>query len=382
MNLKCIADQTMHEKVYALLTLAVTLLLIAFSLELGLRFLPVSSGLFAQPVNVNNPVFRFQANRPYTYSRGWKFTAENNGRVNNSGFVNDQEYDPTAGTPVFAVIGDSYVEALMVPYAQTLHGRLAENLADKARVYSFAASGAPLSQYLVWTKYARDEFNASRFIFVVVGNDFDESLLSYKAGPGFHHFNYEGPALRLIRVDYRPGRFRGVVRESALARYLVFNLEILQAPAKVKRLWNNKGRLPDRREQQIFVGQTKTEVSPQRLRDSQAAADAFLMELQHMGLGKDQVLIVLDGLRPHLYDQAALAYAETTYFGLMRSYLRTQAQRFGYALVDMQASFIEQHRHSGERFESVWDAHWNSSAHALAAAEIMNTDFFDMENSK
>jgi hypothetical protein len=39
--------------------------------------------------------------------------------------VNDQVCDSTATTPLLAVIGDSYVEALMVAYRETLQGRLA-----------------------------------------------------------------------------------------------------------------------------------------------------------------------------------------------------------------------------------------------------------------
>ena len=367
----------MREKRLAFLTVAVTLSIVALLLEAALRFFPVATGLFAQPVNTDAPIFHFQSNRPYIYSKGWNFRVRNRGRVNNAGFVNEQNYD-TAGEPLYAVVGDSYVEALMVPYPQTLHGRLADELAGDGRVYSFAASGAPLSQYLVWARHARDVYQAVGFIFVIVGNDFDESMMSYKAGPGFHHFVNDGTALRLQRVDNQPGNFRALVRGSALARYLVFNLEVLSAPAKLERRWNNRGQAANA--EKSFVGQTMAQVSSRRLRDSQLAVDAFMAELREMQIPAERVLFVLDGLRPHLYDAPALAYAQTTYFGLMRDYVHAAARQQGYTLIDMQPLFIDQHEHSGARFESAWDAHWNGAAHGLAADAIMRTNFLATEN--
>ena len=149
-----------------------------------LRFLPVATGLRSMPVNAANPVLHFSPDRPFVYSLGWNFHTVVRGRVNNAGYVNDQDY-VRDGPPLIAVIGDSFIEAQMVPYAETLQGRLAAALAGKFRVYSFAASGAPLSQYLVFAGHAVREYGAGAAVINVVGNDFDESLAAYKLGPGF-----------------------------------------------------------------------------------------------------------------------------------------------------------------------------------------------------
>ena len=66
----------------------------------------------------------------------------------------------------------------MVPYAQTLYGRLAEKLAGRFRVYSFGALGASLSQYLIWAGHAVREYGARAVVINLVGNDFDESYVS------------------------------------------------------------------------------------------------------------------------------------------------------------------------------------------------------------
>jgi hypothetical protein len=74
-------------------------------------------------------------------SRGWDFEMINHRRVNSAGWVNDQDYHKDDDAPLLAIIGDSYVEALMVPYVKTFYGRLANRLQGRLRVCSFGASG-------------------------------------------------------------------------------------------------------------------------------------------------------------------------------------------------------------------------------------------------
>jgi hypothetical protein len=90
--------------------------------EAGLRFFPVMSGLHALPVSKDSPVFRFNPNRDFVFSRDWNFDMTNRGHVNNDGWVNNQDYRVSEYPPLVAVIGDSQVEAVMMPYPQTFHG--------------------------------------------------------------------------------------------------------------------------------------------------------------------------------------------------------------------------------------------------------------------
>jgi hypothetical protein len=90
------------------------------------------------PVTAADPVLHFTPNRPFTNSLGWNLHNVVRGRVNNAGFVNDQDY-ARDGPPLIAVIGDSFIEAQMVPYAETCRGGSRPRSQDKFRVYSFAA---------------------------------------------------------------------------------------------------------------------------------------------------------------------------------------------------------------------------------------------------
>ena len=105
----------------SLLLSLISIVVCLLAAEIVLRFLPVASGLRSMPVNAANPVLRFSPNRALVYSLGWNFHTVVRGRVNNAGYVNDQDY-VREGPPLIAVIGNSFIEAQMVPYAETLQG--------------------------------------------------------------------------------------------------------------------------------------------------------------------------------------------------------------------------------------------------------------------
>lgn len=330
--------------------------------ELVFRFLPVNSGLGSQPVNAESPVFRFSPNRDFTYSLGWNFALANRGHLNNDGFVNDRDYDASAPGPLMAVIGDSYVEALMVPFADTLQGRLSRELGPRGRIYSFAASGAPLSQYLVWADYARKTYKPSAMAILVVGNDFDESLMAYKDAPGFHYYapGKDGQ-LTLTRVDYSRSTVREMAARSALVRYLIFNL---QGPERLRLLLAGQQQGGGE-----YVGNTASGGGEARLAGSKAAVDAFLRDLPAAsGLPADKVVLLLDGLRSV---DALRPGVEDSYFMRMRAYFTAKAGEAGYEVIDLQPRFLSLSREKGTTFDfGAIDGHWNGEGHAVAAAAL------------
>jgi hypothetical protein len=361
----------MRGKLFAALSLLIGFVL-AFAVgEIACRMLPVNGGLMAMPVNEADPVFHFTPNRNVTWSRDWNFTIVNHIRVNNAGYVNDQDYDAGDPRPLLAIVGDSYVEAAMVPYRETLQGRLAAALAPAVRVYSFAAAGAPLSQYLVWAREARLRFKARYLVIVIVGNDFDESLAMYKTGPGFHHYvaGADG-ALALQRFDYAYGRFRILARRSAFVRYLVFNL---QAPENLRSLASQAMTLVRPARAETFIGNTLASADADRIRWSQAAVLAFLRDLaDYAGWQSGNVLFLIDGIRYPRDDQAV----RESYFVRMREFFIAQARRAGYEAVDLDPAFFEHFRANSERFEFPTDGHWNALGHRLATEAALRSKAF------
>jgi hypothetical protein len=356
---------------FAVLSVALTIFVLAGAAEILLRMLPVQSPLRVDPVDAKNPVFHYPPNRDLTFSRGWNFDMVNHRRVNNAGWVNDQDYRKEDEPPLLAIIGDSYIEALMVPYAETVYGRLAKAFEGRIRVYSFGASGAPLSQYLIWARHAVREYGARAVVINVVGNDFDQSHIAYDNGPGWWVYA-PGPDgnLHLQLVEYRPGWLRYLASQSSLARYLFLNLQLRNS---LREIWgfvfgSQAIAAPP------FAGNTAFAADPARLSASLAAVDAVFRDLPAtVGLPPDHVLFTLDGFH---YPEAA-PYYEGSYFGRMREAFHKKAEALGYEVLDLDANFFEHYAAHAQRFEYPYDGHWNGTAHGVAAQAVLGSKLID-----
>src|SRR5512138_1109887 len=94
------------------LTVLVSLAFTLLALEVAFRFLPVAVAPWVEPPTAANPIQRYVANMPFTWSVGWNFQVVSHGRTNAQGFVAGYDYDAAATSPLVAVIGDSFIEAM------------------------------------------------------------------------------------------------------------------------------------------------------------------------------------------------------------------------------------------------------------------------------
>ena len=353
-----------------LVLLGVIVAVVAAEIALRLVF-PVRQPLNTMPVNEANPVARYEPNKVVTYSKGWNFSLANVVKVNNFGFVSNIDYDEESTTPLLAIIGDSYVEALMVPTDETGGAKLAELLGGIARVYTFGKSGAPLSQYLIYAEYARDTFSPDAMAIVVVSNDFDRSLTKYtSSSPSWHRFveNHDG-ALELVRYDFSPSWKHRAVRKSALAMYLTANLKLKE----LRLPWGSRGQAAVKG----TAGDTRLNEDPRaaaRITDSKRAVDEFFSQLPtRSGLSTSRIALVVDGLRPEVYEDSQPNSSQGRPFDVMRRYLMDAADSKGYVVIDMQPIFMNHYKTNGNRFEFPNDFHWNSLGHELFADALAHS---------
>ena len=338
-------------------------------LEMFLSFLPVQTGLNIQPVNEDQKYFKAKPSSRYTFSRNWNMALANTGKINAQGFIHDADYVAKSTQPLLAIFGDSYVEALMVPFENTLTGRLHDNANSNIRAYSFAFSGAPLSQYLAWAMYARDQFKPDAAVFIIIGNDFDESLFKYKQGPGFFHFQDDEMELTMVRNDYTIGHFRPIIVKSALLRYLFFNLEIQHIPAKINQ-W-----ISHNPTEKAFENNKRIEVSNEKLELSKRAVAFFLNNVEeYTGLKKEKILFVTDGLRRQIYGDTKsvrMSYVET----MFRHFIQSSKDR-GFNVIDGHDVLAKEYAIHKKRFEFDIDFHWNGYAHGVIANAIKEHSVF------
>lgn len=359
--------------IFAVLSLGLSILTVLLGLELTLRFFPVSEGLRGLPVNEENPVYRFAPNRTLRWSKGWNFALVNEIRTNNYGFISDSDYDPAATSPLLAVIGDSFVEAAMVPYYRTAAGILSKVVGDDGRVYSFGSSGSALAQYLAYAQYARDMFHPDGIVIIIVGNDFDESLIKYRSHPGFHYFADHGDGrVALQRIDRSIPWWKDVLVIPSLGQYIVMNLEAGNAVERLKH-WLS----PSPGGGQRFVGNADAVAEPGRVRDSERAVDEFLVRLPEMsGLPARNIALVLDAPRPEIYAPDQLATARNSYFEIMRRYMIRAASTNGFEVIDLEKVFMADYQRRGVKFEHPNDYHWNPTGHEVVALAIRRSSVF------
>lgn len=339
--------------------------------EVVLRFLPVTEPVYAQPVNAGAPYRHFLPDRDVTYSKGWNFSITSRKHINNLGFASDSDFVRDGLRPLITVIGDSFVEAWEVPNPQTMHGLLGARVAGRGRVYGIGVSGSPLSQYLAYAEMARDEFSPDGMVFVIIANDFDESLLKYKRAPGFHYFVMREGALELERIDH-PGQSALVkaASRSALVRYMRYTVGF--DLARVRDVLGPGAAAPGQ-----FVGNVAADVSAGRVTDSKAAIATFLGQLPaRSGLPADRIMFVVDAIRPQLYTPGELALAERSFFGQMRTHFMEQASSAGFEVIDMTPAFISAWARDGRRFEFPNDNHWNPLGHSVVAEQIAASTLF------
>jgi len=200
-------------------------------------------------------------------------------------------------------------------------------------------------------------------VFVVVGNDFEESFAQVEVVPGRHHFVLgEDDVPELVRYDYQPSTLRRIARRSRVLRYVSDNLGALG-------LITN--RVFPSLDDGEYVGQVKAQSTPERLSLASRAIDEFLSRAPAVtGLDPDRIIIVVDAPRPHLYRPAALESAQTSYFVQVRNQLIQRGEERGFEVVDLQPIFIDEYERTAVRFEFPTDGHWDSNGHRVAAESL------------
>ncbi len=203
----------------ALLGVVAGLASLAIAAELACRVLPVSSaaatGYYIDPLILTYPPgHRFRA------ATGWDLRNARTLHVNNLGFASTTDFTPDARA--VALIGDSYVEASMLPEAERLGPQLQRRLGRP--VYAMGAPGTALLDYAERIRLASQRLGVRDFVLFIEPGDVRQSL----CGSG----NIHGPCLRRDTLapatDLRPAPsgLKRWVRESAFAQYLFSQLRV------------------------------------------------------------------------------------------------------------------------------------------------------------
>jgi hypothetical protein len=323
-----------------------------FALELLMRLLPVSAGLYQSEQLETRPLRTYQAHLPFTYSMTWEMRDVRHGWTNNYGQLATFDYAPRS-RPVI-VVGDSYIESQMNDYRDTLQGQLGNMLGASDRVFGLGVSGMSMADYLVVASQASAEFARRAAVFLVVDGDIAGSLIDQA---GYSHFRETPGGLTLVRhpraIHSWLTRVRQSVGDIYLFRYVTQNLRFA---------------LPS-------LGQAPAAPAAAPDATQLAAVDRFLADLpRRSGVAPGCIALLLDGDRYAIYDpRLATAPAD---LAEARAYLIRRAGELGYRVADLAPVFREHYGRDGRRFDYYpVDRHLNRVGHGVAAEQAYDLLF-------
>ncbi|GJJ04877.1 hypothetical protein RugamoR64_54150 [Duganella rhizosphaerae] len=313
-------------------------------LEAIFQCLPVVSGLRLQSTTQELPFNRYLPRLPYTYSYGWALSNARRGVTNQQGFNNSPDF--AAGARAL-VIGDSFVEALMLDYPQTIQGNL--NRLSGGGVYAGAASGNGLADTLEIARFYIPLIQPKNLVIVVE----EGNMLSLVEPPARGHSGIQelNGKVQLVHARYEESSNKQLVLKSALARYIYYNLKA--------RDW-----LLTPEAHAVVQLPTK-----QQLTRRDRALAYYFQQLQRIAGQNTQVIFVVDGDRKAIYDPL---HAKQIWRGDDRAAFIDRARSVGYRVVDLQPVFSQHWNVLHERLDFLpMDGHWNQVAHQLAAQQVL-----------
>ena len=152
------------------LLLATGALVFVVLLEGLFRLLPVSTAT-RTGYYINQNILTYPAKHCFITSSGWDLRSAQKHCANNFGFIanRDFQYDPDA----IVLVGDSFVEANMLPVHEGLAAQIESRLEDKL-VFAMGGPGSSLLDYVERIQFARKNFGSKVFIIVINRTDIRE----------------------------------------------------------------------------------------------------------------------------------------------------------------------------------------------------------------
>jgi hypothetical protein len=189
--------------------------------EALLRLLPVftsaDSGYHVDPLVLNYP-----PHQAWQVSTGWALYNPQRMRANNAGFAAEHDFvpDPQA----VALVGDSYVEASMLPMVQRPAAQLEQALGGQRRVYALGGPGSSLLDYAERIRLAHERWGVRDFVVLLERGDVRQAL----CGSGNVHARCLERRTLAPRTELQPpvSTLKRWLRHSALMQYVNSQLKV------------------------------------------------------------------------------------------------------------------------------------------------------------
>lgn len=326
-----------------LILLATGALTVVVLLEGVFRLLPVSTAT-RTGYYINQNILTYPAKHCFTTSTGWDLRSPQRHCANNYGFIanKDFRYDPDA----IILVGDSFVEANMLPVHEGLAAQIESKLKDKA-VFALGGPGSNLLDYAERIQFANENFGSKVFIIVINRTDVRESI----CGSGnIHAHCIEANSLqpKIERLP-SPSKLKQIFREFSVAQYVFSQLRVNISNFSFKYFDSNRNH----------------NSNPDRPKPSTTTAEVVVKTFFSK-------LPVGDGLRYIFVFDPERSDKQNKNSSNDIELVRDSAIQFGADVVDPKIDFIDFRLSRKLALEvSPVDQHWNSEAIKLVANLIV-----------
>jgi len=318
-------------------------------LEMVCRLLPVNSAPRMQDTSDAAPVRRFHAHQDYVYSFGWAFGNAQRGRSNALGFNHAPDEVRPGG---LLLLGDSYIEAQMLPTPSTLQARLEARF--PGQVTSVAASVNGLADHLQNARRFAPEFRSAVVVVQVESGD----VADIAAAPAGGHtaFVETQGVIRSVHQPYTESAFKTRASASALFRYLYYNLKV--------QTWRPSfWRAVD---QVVKPGTASVPAAEQKRRMLSYFFDEWATLAKQDNF---RTVFLLDADRRAIYQPGRPELNAWTPGD--REMFLSLAGTAGLEVIDLQGPFARHWQTTRERVDfSPMDYHWNATGNRIVAREL------------
>lgn len=261
------------------------------ALEALLRLLPISTATMTG-YHLDADVLTYPPGHEWTQSTGWDLRNPQRLRANNWGFAAARDFAPDARA--VALIGDSYVEASMLPQADRPDARLESLLGGGRPVFGFGSPGTALIDHAQRLRLASEKFGLVDAVIWLERGDARQSL----CGSGNVHSRCLDPQTLEPRVERQPppGPLKRWLRHSALAQYLFGQLKL--QPGQVVRAIFSRSTPAESGERPAAgpsAAAPPAQADPQALRVIDRVVDRFFADASPYRRGR--LLFLVDGRR-------------------------------------------------------------------------------------
>lgn len=200
-------------------------LVVCLAAELILRVLPVSTAT-QTGYHLAPNILTYPPHHEWTVSTGWDLRNAQHLRSNNMGFA--AQHDFVSGSNAVGLVGDSYVEASMLPMTDRPAAQLERELNGRV-VYALGGPGSSLLDYAERIEWAHRTLGLRTFVVLMEHVDASQTL----CGSGNVHARCLMPDTLepVIRKHPPSGLLKEALRESALAQYL--NSQLKFSPSRL-----------------------------------------------------------------------------------------------------------------------------------------------------